>query len=83
MTGTTDSYAHKIGEEITICFLDGKAVTGTLISASKDELVLERVFTDRKSPLPFMKFLEIKWKEELTVFKTAIKYISQSKFVKE
>lgn len=81
MTGTTDWYAHKIGEEITIYFLDGESLTGTLISATKDELVLERVIKDR-NPLPF-KPLEIKAKEQLTVFKTAIKYILQSRVIKE
>lgn len=54
-------YIHKIGEEISIYFLDGKVLRGKLLKAFTYEIILE---------------IEREGKAiEVTVFKGAIKYI--------
>ncbi|ONK24682.1 hypothetical protein BLX87_03965 [Bacillus sp. VT-16-64] len=54
-------YAHRIGEEIAIYFLDGKVLKGKLLKAFTYEIILE---VEREGkPV------------EVTVFKGAIKYI--------
>ncbi len=54
-------YIHRIGEEISVYFLDGKVLRGKLLKVFTYEIILE---VDREDkPV------------EVTVFKGAIKYI--------
>lgn len=54
-------YIHKVGEEISIHFLDGKVLRGKLLKVFVYEIILE---VKRESKLV-----------EVSVFKGAIKYI--------
>lgn len=54
-------YMHRIGEELSVYFLDGKVLRGKLLKAFTYEIMLE-VERDGK-PI------------EVTVFKGAVKYI--------
>lgn len=54
-------YSHKVGEEISIYFLDGKVLRGKLLKVFKYEIIIE---VERESKAV-----------EITVFKGAVKYI--------
>lgn len=54
-------YIHKIGEELTVHFLDGKVLRGKLLKAFTYEIMLE---VEREGKVM-----------EVTVFKGAVKYI--------
>ncbi|WP_079524963.1 MULTISPECIES: hypothetical protein [Halobacillus] len=54
-------YIHKIGENISICFLDGKVMKGKLLKVFQYEIILE---TEKNGEAV-----------EVTVFKGAVKYI--------
>jgi len=54
-------YIHRIGEEISVYFLDGKVLRGKLLKVFTYEIILE---VDREDK-----------SVEVTVFKGAIKYI--------
>lgn len=54
-------YIHRIGEEISVYFLDGKVLRGKLLKVFTYEIILEVEREDKQV--------------EVTVFKGAVKYI--------
>ena len=54
-------YAHRIGEDMTVYFLDGKTLKGKLLKVFQYEIILEVVKSDEVFEVP--------------VFKGAVKYI--------
>ncbi|MYL43890.1 hypothetical protein [Virgibacillus salexigens] len=52
---------NKIGQEISIYFLDGKSLTGKLIKVFQYTIIIEKVIEGKR--------------KEVTVFKGAVKFI--------